>query len=105
MRQGNKGVVESFIRGVESESFTGSLYSTGNRLMSYSTCIAEWTKNGNLRINMTKYSVTTSKHQSYLLCCAKKIYDAETKLKFMYEVTIGTQYLSYIKDYYNSWQL
>lgn len=39
----------------------------GRRLYSYRTCIAEKLPNGAIILNKTKYSVTTSKHQSHLL--------------------------------------
>lgn len=38
----------------------------GSRLFSYGTCIAEKLSNGSIIINETKYSITTSKHQSHL---------------------------------------
>lgn len=40
----------------------------GSRLFSYGTCIAEKLSNGSIIVNETKYSVTTSKHQSHLRC-------------------------------------
>lgn len=59
----NKEVVEAFLSG---DVATGSnLCSTGYKLFSYRTCIAEW-YDGYLLINITRYSNTTSKHQSYL---------------------------------------
>lgn len=62
----------------------------GNRLFSYGTCIGERTTDGRFIINVTKYSVTTSKHQSYLryaLCGCKVVETAK-------RVPIGTQYLT-----------
>lgn len=38
----------------------------GKRLFSYGTCIGECLSDGSFILNITKYSVTTSKHQSYL---------------------------------------
>lgn len=38
----------------------------GSRLYSYNTCIAQKRANGSIIINATRYSVTTSKHQSHL---------------------------------------
>lgn len=63
----NKEVIEAFSHRREAVSSTGSLRSTGDCLYSYSTCIAEYSREGELYINLTKYSMTTSHHQS-LLC-------------------------------------
>lgn len=58
----NKEVVEIFLCG---EAAIGSnLYSTGDKLFSYRTCIAEW-HGGYLIVNTTRYSNTNSRHQSY----------------------------------------
>ena len=55
----NKEVIKSFSFGnVDSNT---NLTSCGDRLLSYSTCIAQHTTNGTI-INETKYSVTTSRH-------------------------------------------
>lgn len=59
----NREVVEKFFNG---ECATGSnLFSTGTKLFSYQTCIAQWYR-PYLVINKTRYSVTTSKHLYYL---------------------------------------
>jgi hypothetical protein len=57
----NKEVVLAFSRGESAKS--GSMTSTGYRLFSYNTIIAEYTAFG-IRFNASKYSATTSKHQS-----------------------------------------
>lgn len=74
----NKEVCEAFLN---RESAIGSnLYSDGHKLFSYSTCIAEWEDYYNrLYVNSTKYSVTTSKHQSYLRRVLAKIWNIEIK--------------------------
>lgn len=60
----NREVCKRFVSG--SECANGSnLYVSGDRLFSYGTCIAERLKDGFI-VNATKYSVTTSKHQTYL---------------------------------------
>lgn len=59
----NEEVVKAFARREIAKNSTGSLWSNGNCLYSYSTCIAEYNVNGRLYINLTKYSVTTSRHQ------------------------------------------
>lgn len=59
----NKEVCKEFIR--RRVASGSNLVSTGDKLFSYNTCIAQF--NGHaLILNETKYSVTTSKHQSYL---------------------------------------
>lgn len=42
-----------------------NLTSTGDKLFSYNTCIAQW-KGDTLLINITKYSATTTKHLYYV---------------------------------------
>ena len=61
----NSEVVAAFLKGRIAANSNGSLSSTGTKLFSYATCIAEW-NNGSLIINLTKYSVTSSKHLYYL---------------------------------------
>lgn len=59
----NKDVVRRFI---DKEFASGSnLYSSGNKLFSYNTCIAQWW-NDMIIINDTRYSSSTSRHQYYL---------------------------------------
>ena len=60
----NKDVVLAFLK--KEEAWGSHLYSTGKRLISYNTSIAEWYDNYHLIINDTHYSVTTSKNQAYL---------------------------------------
>lgn len=62
----NEEVIKKFINGVVARNSTGSLSSVGDRLFSYATCIAEFDKDGKLWKNLTKYSSTTSRHQSLL---------------------------------------
>ena len=62
----NIDVIKAFSNKERARSSTGSLESTGDRLYSYATCTAEYDKCGKLYINLTKYSCTTSRHQSIL---------------------------------------
>ena len=66
----NSEVVEAFLRKGMANNSTESLHSTGTKLFSYATCIAEWEDkewdNDTLIINLTKYSVTSSNHLYYL---------------------------------------
>lgn len=61
----NSEVVEAFLRKERAVNSIGSLSSTGTKLFSYATCIAQW-YGGSLIMNYTKYSVTSSKHRYYL---------------------------------------
>lgn len=60
----NASVIDSFLK--HEENCAGHLMSTGKRLISYQTTIAQWYE-GYLIVNMTKYSQTTSKHRGILL--------------------------------------
>lgn len=63
MRLKNAEVVKNFVgRFGDCQSYTGNLYSRGNKLYNYSTVIAQYI-DGELVINATKYSVSTSKIQ------------------------------------------
>lgn len=63
----NHDVVENFVKKNRESSKGFSIVFRDNRLFSYDTCIAEWMKDGTLLVNRTKYSVTTSKYQNYLM--------------------------------------
>lgn len=60
----NKDVIIAFSHRERARNSTGSLWTTGDCLYSYYTCIAEYNREGYLYMNDTRYSVTTSKHQS-----------------------------------------
>ena len=60
----NKDVVLAFLE--KREAWGSNLYSTGKRLISYNTSIAEWYSDYYLLVNHTRYSNSTSKQQSYL---------------------------------------
>lgn len=59
----NKEVCKEFIH--HRAACGSNLVSTGDKLFSYNTCIAQWYPHGVI-YNETKYSPTTSRHQSYL---------------------------------------
>lgn len=60
----NKEVVDNFIsRNIANST---NLISTGDRLISYNTCIAEWYTSNILLMNETYYSNTTSRHLNIL---------------------------------------
>lgn len=60
----NIDVVKNFLNGIAVSA--NNLSSSGDRLFSYRTCIAEFDEKGRLWYNGTKYSSTTSKHQHYI---------------------------------------
>ena len=63
----NAEVVREFLRGRQAKSSTGNLWTTGDRLFSYRTCIAQRLSDVVIIVNDTRYSATTStKHQSPL---------------------------------------
>ena len=73
----NQQVIQKFSKG---EPCNGAnLWSTGQRLYSYQTCIAQWETTGKkLIVNKTKYSRTTSgKHQSPLFNAIRDRKDIE----------------------------
>lgn len=51
----------------------------GTRLYSYETVIAQRLRNGMILINCTRYSVTTSKHQRFLMDAAHTSKTRENK--------------------------
>ena len=59
----NNQVVELFENGLKGASL--NMTSTGDKLYSYNTIIAQWI-NGKIIVNACKYSATTSKHTSSL---------------------------------------
>ena len=61
----NQEVINAFALGQTGRSSTGNLYSTGDRLVNYVTCIAQRLQDGSIVVNSTKYSPTTSKLQTY----------------------------------------
>lgn len=61
----NLEVIRAFIDKKSGNSL--NLHSDGDRLFSYFTCIAEWNNKSESLLNVTKYSVTTSRHLTYLI--------------------------------------
>lgn len=84
----NADVVNEFLNGKVSESHTGALWSTGDRLFSYGTVIAQW-HNNTLLVNTRGYSSTTrGKHQSQL----KRHLDS-FKVRYINDVRLNEWYL------------
>lgn len=61
----NIDVIIKFLNRTKASSSNGNLRSTGDKLFSYNTCIAQWVDDL-LYINMTQYSPTTSKHRNMI---------------------------------------
>lgn len=87
----NIGVIEAFIRGKCGSS--NNLMSTGIRLFSYDTCIAEWYDTW-IGINKTKYSVTTSKHVTML----ERSINDRINTRYIYNIKIGSDSLNFITN-------
>ena len=87
----NQEVISKFVNFAESAA-TANVRSTSDKLFNYETCIAQ-RHEGKIIVNVTRYSVTTSKIQNYLR--------SELSNKAVIEVTsvpIGTRNLvPYIK--------
>lgn len=63
----NQSVINAFLCSKSAKSSNGNLHSNGDKLYSYYTVIAERLANGTIVLNRTKYSVSTSKIQTWLL--------------------------------------
>lgn len=63
----NIEVIKKFIARKVAKSSNNNLRTNGDRIVNYSTGLAEWTQDGKkVIVNTTKYSVTTSKIQTYI---------------------------------------
>lgn len=84
----NIEVIKQFLNKSSGNSDNRNLISTGDKLINYNTCIAEW-NNDSIMVNMTKYSSSTSRIQNMLI----------SKLRFGHKVVqienvpINTKYL------------
>ena len=61
----NQSVINAFVCGKSAKSSNGNLRSYGNKLVSYYTTIAQRLDNGTIVLNRTRYSVSTSKIQTW----------------------------------------
>lgn len=69
-----------------------NLYSKDNKIINYDTVLAEWFDN-TLLINVTKYSVTSSKHQNRLVVDAD---EKNIKYYTVSDIPMGTNDLKYL---------
>ena len=67
----NQSVINAFICGKTANSSNRNLRSYGDKLVSYYTTIAQRLTNGTIVLNKTKYSVSTSKIQTWLYWSVK----------------------------------
>lgn len=74
----NDSLIYAFVEGKYAQN--GSMSTNGEKLFSYRTCIAQKV-GGTIVFNGTKYSVTTSKQQSY----ARRIFNGSAYR--VYEIT------------------
>lgn len=93
MRVKNIEVIKAFLNGLPAKNHGDSLVSDGEKLVNYNTTIGEW-HNGTLFINRTKYSVTTSKLQNYL------VRESESRTMnpapyILNDIPIGTREIAY----------
>lgn len=92
----NKEVVEQFVNYRIASSGNGNLTSTGDRLYSYATCIAEWVAYPHkIIVNATKYSTTTSCHQGMLRYQIKNFQNIPI-VDYVHDIQRGTSKLSTI---------
>ena len=92
----NSDVIKKFLN---KESATGSnLYSDGNRLMNYSTTLAQWHDTYHLIVNNTRYSVSTSKNQNWLKGAITS--DRGIVVKDVYNIPIDTKNLEQYTNWY-----
>ena len=90
----NKEVIEKFLN---RESAGGSnLYSDGCRLINYATTLAQWHDNYHLIVNNTKYSVSTSKNQTWL----RGAITDSIVVKEVYNIPINTKNLEQYINWY-----
>ena len=82
----NKSVINAFMNGKSAKSSNGNLYVIGNKLVSYWTTIAQRTNSGMVIFNATKYSVSTSKIQTWTL---NELISRSVKYKAIYNVPMG----------------
>jgi len=82
----NNDVIKSFVEHKANESTT--LKSTGDCLYSYNTCISEF-HDDVFVVNMTPYSVTSTKHRNTLLKLIKNKYT----ILYLYDIPKNIQRL------------
>ena len=78
----NKEVAIAFLNNYPDDVYAGNLryYAKSGKLFSYNTIIAQRFDDGTIIFNATKYSPTTSRHQSLLFKCGLCVYIKVTNI-------------------------
>jgi hypothetical protein len=86
----NQSVINAFLCGKSAKSSNGNLRTDGNKLVSYYTAIAV-RMGDTIVLNRTKYSVSTSKIQTWLL---NSVVKGGFPHREVYNVPLGAQNLA-----------
>ena len=87
-------VIRDFVSNIHSCESASHLFAAGGKLFNYGTCIAQHTDR-HLIVNITRYSVTTSKIQGWL----KRAVSHRSFVKYVMNVPMGASDLArYIKE-------
>lgn len=91
----NKELIAGFVSGTMNGRRNGSMSVSddGKRLFSYATCIAEWSAE-QLLVNITKYSVTTSKQQGIMNRCLSDYVGRGGDVAYIDGLDRGVRYLN-----------
>ena len=92
----NKDVIELFLQ--KKKASGSNLYSDGNKLVNYSTTLAQWHDNYHLIVNNTRYSVSTSKNQNWLRRAITS--ERGIVIKDVYNIPIDTKNLEQYTNWY-----
>ena len=92
----NKDIIELFLQ--KKKASGSNLYSDGNKLVNYSTTLAQWHDNYNLIVNNTRYSVSTSKNQNWLKGAITP--DRGIVVKDVYNIPMDTKDLEQYTNWY-----
>lgn len=85
----NREVIKSFV--YKGRSNNANVHSEGDKLFSYNTIIAQWVEPYVLKINVTRYSSTTSRHLSLLRSALNDI--ELDRIEEVNDIPINTQTL------------
>jgi hypothetical protein len=92
-RMNNSMVIDYFIKGLSASNHSGTLISTGDKLINYDTCIAQ-RKVEMVYINITRYSNTTTRIQNELVRKISGMSRYFGKLEYLNNIEIGTEELA-----------
>ena len=92
----NSDVIKKFL--IKESAGGSNLYSDGDRLINYSTTLAQWHDNYHLIVNNTRYSVSTSKNQNLLKSAITS--KRGIVIKDVYSIPINTKNLEQFISWY-----